>query len=103
MIASSTEARNGMTKVLIGIDGSDRSDDAIAFGRALALAAGAPVILATAHQTEPRRPLLDGHLAYLGLREEEEAMLARYALMLLDVGDVELRLMAEHAPARGLH
>jgi nucleotide-binding universal stress UspA family protein len=29
-------------------------------------------------------------------------MLARYALMLLDVGDVELQLMAEHSPARAL-
>ena len=41
-----------MTKVFIGVDGSDRSEDAIAFGHALAVAAGAPVILATVHQTE---------------------------------------------------
>jgi nucleotide-binding universal stress UspA family protein len=47
-----------MTKVLIGVDGSDRSEDAVAFGRALALAAGAPVVLSTAHQTEPRQPRL---------------------------------------------
>jgi nucleotide-binding universal stress UspA family protein len=91
-----------MTKVLIGVDGSDRSEDAIAFGRALALASRAPVILATAHQTEPRQPRLDGYLAYGGLREEAEAMLARYALLLLDVGDVELRLLADHSPARAL-
>src|SRR5829696_1273031 len=91
-----------MTKVLIGVDGSDRSEDAIAFGRALALAAGAPLILATAHQTEPRQPRLDGYLAYTGLREEAETMLARYALMLFDVGDVELQLLAEHSPARAL-
>ena len=77
MIASSTEARNDMTKVLIGVDGSDRSEDAVAFGRALALAADAPVILATVHQTEPRQPRLDGYLAPAGLREEAETMLAR--------------------------
>ena len=45
-----------MTKILIGVDGSDRSYDAVAFGRALALAAGAPVIVATAHPPEPRQP-----------------------------------------------
>ena len=61
-----------MTKVLIGVDGSDRSEDAVAFGRALALAAGAPVILSTAHPAEPRQPRLDGQPAYAGLREEAE-------------------------------
>jgi nucleotide-binding universal stress UspA family protein len=91
-----------MTKILIGVDGSDRSEDAVAFGRALALAASAPVILATVHQTEPRQPRLDGYLAPAGLREEAETMLARYALMLLDVGDVERRLLADHSPAHAL-
>ena len=91
-----------MTKVLIGVDGSDRAEDAIAFGRAIALAAGAPVILATAHQIDPRQPRLDRYPASEGLREEAEAMLARYALMLLDVGDVERRLLADHSPARAL-
>jgi len=91
-----------MTKVLIGVDGSDRAEDAVSFGRALALAAGAPVILATAHQTEARQPRLDGHLSHPGLREEAESMLARLALMLLDVEDVERRLLADHSPARAL-
>src|SRR5215207_2308430 len=102
MIASSTKARHDMTKVLIGVDGSDRSEDAVAFGRAPALAAGAPVVLSTAHQTEPRQPRLDGAPAHAGLREEAEAMLARLALMLLDVEDVERRLLADHSPARAL-
>jgi nucleotide-binding universal stress UspA family protein len=92
-----------MSKILIGVDGSDRSEDAVAFGRALALAAGAPVVLATAHQTEPRQPRLDGrHLAHSGLREEAETMLARFALMLLDVVDLERRLLADHSPAHAL-
>jgi nucleotide-binding universal stress UspA family protein len=54
------------------------------------------------HQTEARQPRLDGYLAPAGLREEAETMLARYALMLLDVGDVERRLLADHSPARAL-
>jgi len=32
-----------MTKILIGVDGSDRAHDAVAFGRALALAAARPL------------------------------------------------------------
>jgi nucleotide-binding universal stress UspA family protein len=91
-----------MTKVFIGVDGSDRSEDAVALGHALARTAGAPVVLATVHQTEARQPRLDGYLAPAGLREEAETMLARYALMLLDVGDVERRLLADHSPARAL-
>ena len=78
------------------------SEDAVAFGRALAHAANASVILATAHQTEPRQPRLDGYRAPAGLREEAETMLAQYALMLLDVGDVERRVLADHSPARAL-
>ena len=66
-----------MTKVFIGVDGSDRSEDAVAFGHALARTAGAPVVLATVHQTEARQPRLDGYLAPAGLREEAETMLAR--------------------------
>jgi nucleotide-binding universal stress UspA family protein len=91
-----------LTKVLIGVDGSDRAQDAVSFGRALALAAGARVVLATAHQTEARQPRLDGQLGHPVLREEAESMLARFALMLLDVEDVERRLLADHSPARAL-
>ena len=50
-----------MTKILIGVDGSERSEDAVAFGRALALASGAPVILAMAHRADPLRPGADAH------------------------------------------
>src|SRR4051794_9572908 len=92
-----------MTKILIGIDGSDRSQDAVAFGRSLALAAGAPVILSTAHPADPRQPRLDGHVADVGLREEAERMLGRASLSLVDVDDVELRPLAEHSAAKALH
>jgi nucleotide-binding universal stress UspA family protein len=91
-----------MTKILIGIDGSDRSADAIAFGRALALAADAPVILATAHPPEPRQPRLDGHAGDAGLRNEAERVLARVSLALLDVRDVELLPLADQSAARAL-
>jgi nucleotide-binding universal stress UspA family protein len=91
-----------MTKVLIGVDGSDRAHDAIAFGRALALAAGAPVVLATAHVPEPRVTRLDRHIQPVGLRDEAERLLARLSLSLLDVDDLELLPLADHSAARAL-
>ena len=50
-----------MTKILIGVDGSERSEDAVAFGRSLARAADAPVVLATARRSDPLRPGAPDH------------------------------------------
>jgi nucleotide-binding universal stress UspA family protein len=90
-----------MTKILIGVDGSERSEDAVAFGRALALAARAPVILAMAHRLEPLRPGAEEHEAFL--RQDAERTLARLAVGLDDVSDVVLRpLVANTSPAHAL-
>lgn len=78
-----------MTKILIAVDGSERSEDAIAFGRNLAVAAGAPVVLAMARQAR--------------LREELDGALARLAAGLADVDDVEVRpLVGDTSPAHAL-
>ena len=80
-----------MTKILIGVDGSERSEDAVAFGRMLALAAGAPIVLARgihAHDTSSR--------------EDAEAALIRLAAPLDDVGPVELRAVANRSGAHAL-
>ena len=90
-----------MTKILIGVDGSERSEDAVSFGRALALAADAPVVLALAQRSEPLRPAAEAHEKVL--REEAERTLARFALWLDDVRDVTLRpLVATTSPAHTL-
>jgi nucleotide-binding universal stress UspA family protein len=90
-----------MTKILIGVDGSERAEDAVVFGRALAFAAGAPVILATAHRSDPMRP--GAHAYERFLREEAKSTLARVAPAFGDVGDVELRpLVANTSPAHAL-
>jgi nucleotide-binding universal stress UspA family protein len=90
-----------MTKILIGVDGSERAEDAVVFGRALAFAAGAPVILATAHRSDPMRPGAHAHERFL--REEAKSTLARVAPAFGDVGDVELRpLVANTSPAHAL-
>ena len=91
-----------MTKILIGVDGSERSEDAVAFGRALALAADAPVTLAMAHRSEPRRPGAEEHEEFL--RNDAERTLVRLVAMLDDVRDVELRpLVVNTSPAHALH
>ena len=90
-----------MTKILIGVDGSERSEDAVAFGRALALAAGAPVILATANRSDPFRPGAHAHEIFL--REDAMATLARLAPAFDDVGAVDLRpLVSNLSPAHAL-
>jgi nucleotide-binding universal stress UspA family protein len=80
-----------MNKILIGVDGSERSEDAVAFGRELALAAGAPVVLA--HGI---------HAHDMSSHEDAEATLARLAAPLDDVGPVELRAVANRSGAQAL-
>jgi nucleotide-binding universal stress UspA family protein len=92
MVAAARRVEDGvMTKILIGVDGSERSEDAVAFGRMLALASGAPVVLARgihAHDTSSR--------------EDAEAALIRLAAPLDDVGPVELRAVANRSGAHAL-
>jgi nucleotide-binding universal stress UspA family protein len=91
-----------MTKLLIGVDGSERSEDAVAFGRAVALAAGAPVILAMAY---PASPLAVRHGAMTDhpRGKDAEDALARLAGALQGVDDVELRPLASLSVAQRLH
>ena len=86
-----------MTKILIGVDGSERSEDAVAFGRALALTSGAPVILAMAHRAEPLRP---GRQAdEIAVRQDAGRTLARLVATLDDVHNIELRPLVTNTSA----
>jgi nucleotide-binding universal stress UspA family protein len=90
-----------MTKILIGVDGSERSEDAVSFGRALALASGAPVILAMVQRTDPLRPGADAYADVL--REDAGRTLARLAGALDELHDIELRpLVANTSAAHAL-
>ena len=91
-----------MSRILIGVDGSQRSEDAVAFGRLLARASGAPVTLATAYPTEPAaaRDASDSYGEFL--RREAEGMLERMASPLRDGGELELSAIADDSPARAL-
>ena len=86
-----------MTKILIGVDGSECSEDAVSFGRALALASGAPVILAMAHRADPLRPGADAYKVVL--REDAGRTLARLAGTLDEVHNIELRPLVVNTSA----
>lgn len=91
-----------MTTIIVGVDDSDRSIDAIAFARGLASAARARLVLATAYPLDglPSQavyPELDSRL-----RGGAEDILARMRLEAPDV-ETEARAIADSSPARALH
>ena len=91
-----------MSGILIGVDGSDRSEDAVAFGRLLARASGAPLTLATAYPSEPAAVHDAGGEYGRFLRREAEGMLERIGAPLRDVGELETCAIADPSPARAL-
>jgi nucleotide-binding universal stress UspA family protein len=93
-----------VSTILIGVDDSARSEDAVAFGRRLAIASGARVVLACAFPYEspglPRAPVHRDRL-----REPAEETLDRLRDGLNGVPDerVSLRAVGGYSPARVLH
>ena len=94
-----------MSTILIGVDDSARSEDAVAFGRRLAIASGARVVLACAYPYEepveaPRDPFFRDRL-----QETAEQTLADRRPGLAGIADdrVTARSVARYAPARALH
>lgn len=91
-----------MTTIIVGVQDSDRSIDAVAFARGLASAARARLILATAypHDGLPSQALypdLDWPL-----RDGAEHLLARMRAQTPDV-ETETRAIADSSAARALH
>ena len=91
-----------MSGIVLGVDGSERSEDAVAFGRLLAQASGAPVILATAYPLEPAAARDASNEYGDFLRREAEGMLQRMAASLHDLAELELCTIADRSPARAL-
>jgi nucleotide-binding universal stress UspA family protein len=90
-----------MSEIIIGVDGTERGEDAIAFGRRLAAFAGARIVLANAFPYEDIRSRPTS-LAYRdALREDSEALLSaardRYGL------EASTRTFPSTSPARALH
>jgi nucleotide-binding universal stress UspA family protein len=90
-----------MSEIIIGVDGTERGEDAVAFGRQLAEFAGARIVLANAFPYEDLRGRVTS-LAYRDtLREASEEVLEavreRYGLQ------ASTRSLANTSPARALH
>jgi nucleotide-binding universal stress UspA family protein len=90
-----------MSEIIIGVDGTERGEDAVAFGRQLAEFADARIVLANAFPYEDIRGLVTS-LAYRDtLREASEELLQavreRYGLQ------ASTRSLADTSPARALH
>jgi nucleotide-binding universal stress UspA family protein len=94
-----------VSTILIGVDNSERSEDAIAFGRRLADVAAAHVVVANAYpySAVPSRAANAGFRE--GLRDDALDVVRRMRDLLDRVGegDTQVRVMAELSPAKALH
>jgi nucleotide-binding universal stress UspA family protein len=91
-----------VSRIIIGVDGSERSEDAVAFGRMLAQASGAPVTVVGAYPHEPDAPPSTSIEQGEALREEAETALVRMSEPLRDLRGLETRSVADRSPARAL-
>lgn len=95
-----------MHRILIGFDGSDRGDDALAFGRVLASAAGeqAEVLVAIVYQAVIQKDSHGTESDYQGrLRHEAEEQLARARELAPELAQEAFVAVRASSPASGLH
>ena len=94
-----------MSTILIGVDDSERSEDAIAFGRRLADVAGAHVVVANAYpyQALPSRASNAGYREALRDDALETTRRMRDALERLNDDETLIRVIADPSPAKALH
>lgn len=93
-----------VSTIVIGVDDSTHSEDAVAFGRRLAAAAGSRVVLACAfpYSDMPGRA---ANLTYRTALKEQATLTVQRLRGLLDLPDerVEIAVAADLSPAKALH
>ncbi|HXE46143.1 MAG TPA: universal stress protein [Conexibacter sp.] len=90
--------------IVVGYDGSDHGDDALALGRLLAGIAAGELVVACAYPDDALGEGAAAHEAASGLRADAEESLARAREWLGGAaGDVELRAVAGASPSQVLH
>ena len=91
-----------MSKIIVGVDQSDGSNDAIALASSLSGITGAALVLANVYpyDTRPSRALNATYEAYL--RTDSHALLERLRTQLGEEA-VGVKSVANHSPAHGLH
>jgi nucleotide-binding universal stress UspA family protein len=91
-----------MARIIIGVDGSERSEDALAFGHMLAKASATPVTVATVYPS-PIATGYHGSREYDDfMREDAEGTLAGHVETLGDLVDLDARAIGDLSPARAL-
>src|SRR6185436_16264493 len=101
--ASQRLRRTPMTAtILVGYDGTDHGDDALALGRLLAGLAGAQLVVACAYPEDPLGESAAALEVARELREEAEGKLSR-ARTRLGGADADLRAVAGASPSHVLH
>src|SRR5688500_7478203 len=89
-------------KILVGVDESDRSEDAAAFAARLAHAAGAALLLANAYPYDDF-PTRGVPAIRQQLREDAQLTVDRMRELATGVDEVHTSTIASVSPARGLH
>jgi nucleotide-binding universal stress UspA family protein len=89
-------------KIIVGVDGSERSRDALALADLLAGAAGARLVIAHVHEYGRLADLLDGGQYETLISQVAESTAAEIRELLGDQRAHELQLVAARSPAAGL-
>jgi nucleotide-binding universal stress UspA family protein len=94
-----------MTTILVGVDASERSQDAIALTLELARTTGARVVVASVFAVDDVPTRADNAGYRFALEDDARAVARRLAEPLAELGDgrVELRTIARLSPAHGLY
>ena len=91
-----------MSTIIVGVDGSDRSADALSFAARLARSARGSLVLASAYPYDDGVARLDTELRHR-LREAAERSLDRMRRQVPPGIPVTTRTIADRSPARALH
>jgi len=91
-----------MSKIIVGVDGTERSADAVHFATRLARRARADLLLACAYPYDDAAAHMDCERRRM-LREEAQATLDAATLLVAHAAPVTTRTIADRSPARALH
>jgi nucleotide-binding universal stress UspA family protein len=89
--------------IVVGFDGSDHADDALALGRLLATASAAELVVVCAYPDDPLGDSATAAELAQGMREDAEAHLARAREIIGAQGSSGFRAIAGASPSQVLH
>jgi nucleotide-binding universal stress UspA family protein len=92
-----------VSKIIVGVDGSDRSDDALALASSLARRTAAEIVLARAYPYDDAAAHLGESAQRHHLREEAQRILDRLRERADPALQITTRTIADPSPSRALH